>query len=340
MSQLTFGDAFKEKKKVENTSWYNGRVLSHSSISTYQQCPQKWKFRYVDKIPEKPRPYFSFGKSVHNGLEFLFSKLGQRPPTIEDVLENYREQWISEGYESSPQEKWFFDEGDRILRGFYNKHKDDHKKVVKVELKFNIEVSGVPLVGYIDRIDETASGQLAIIDYKTGKAFDKSRVRKDPQLTLYQIACEMSLGKKVESVTLYHLNSLTPITVSPHSKPMESDLRTKIVESARGISDQKYDPIPEPNGYCKWCDYVQICPAFSNKSIQKALSEDVDRYGKLELRIRELEKEKNKLASSLKSHLDATGTKEMTGEHYKINRYPSSTNRDDSLQVLLIEKKV
>ena len=38
-------------------TWYKGRVLSHSSIMLYRTCPQKWKFKYVDKVPEKPRSF-------------------------------------------------------------------------------------------------------------------------------------------------------------------------------------------------------------------------------------------------------------------------------------------
>ena len=45
------------------------RPLSHSSITLYNECPQKYKFRYIDAVPEKPRHFFSFGRSVHSALE-------------------------------------------------------------------------------------------------------------------------------------------------------------------------------------------------------------------------------------------------------------------------------
>ena len=48
------------------------RPLSHSSITLYNECPQKYKFRYLDRIPETPRHYFSFGHSVHLALESTF----------------------------------------------------------------------------------------------------------------------------------------------------------------------------------------------------------------------------------------------------------------------------
>ncbi len=274
MSQLTFGELFGEPGKPEpvkalavpvKESWYTGRTLSHSSVSLYKTCPQKWKFRYIDKIPESPKSYFSFGKSVHNGLEFLFTKSDLGFPTLENLLSNYKNGWIREGYESVAQERWFFNEGDRIMRGFYAKHQNESANVFQVELKFTIDVGGVPVLGYIDRIDETKNGNLAVIDYKTGKPFDKARVRQDPQLTLYQMAVQQLLGKKVETLTLYHLNSLTPLTVPAHSVEMEENVTQSVVETAKGITENKFDPKPEAKGHCQWCDYLQICPAFANK---------------------------------------------------------------------------
>jgi RecB family exonuclease len=251
---------------AKKESWYKGRVLSHSSISLYKQCPQKWKFRYIDKIPEKPKSFFSFGKSVHAGLEFLFEKIGQvTAPSLEELLAYYKSGWLREGYETPEQEKWYFLEGDRILRGFYAKHATQVSQIIQVEFKFTIQVEGVPVTGYIDRIDATPRGNLHIVDYKTGKAFDKARVRSDPQLTLYQMACRELLQKEVDFVTLYHLNSLTPLTVPAHSQKLQDEVKTQVVSAAKGITAEKFDPKPDEKGHCQWCDYMQVCPAFQGK---------------------------------------------------------------------------
>jgi len=332
MSQLTF-DGFTEEADREVApavptppraeTWYKGRVLSHSSISLYKTCPQKWKFRYIDRVPERPRSFFSFGKSVHGGLEFLFSRLGAAWPTIEEVLAHYKENWLREGFESAAQEKWFFQEGSRILRGFYAKHQGDLRRVAQVEFKFTIDIEGVPVMGYIDRVDETPAGGLAIIDYKTGKAFDKARVRKDPQLTLYQIACREQFGKPVETVTLYHLNSLTPLTVPAHSTDLEQELRGSVVEVARGISEGKFDPIPDEDGHCKWCDYAQICPALAGRKLSakppsddSALRDMADRLGRLKVRIKELDEERQALSDETAAQLRRSGLTRIEGRHF------------------------
>lgn len=329
MSQLSFtgfGPPPEETTAVppiEVAEWYKGRPLSHSSVSTYRSCPLKWKFRYVDKIPDKPRSFFSFGKSVHAGLEFLFTKR-ENWPTLDQLLEHYRSQWLREGYESPAQEKWFFQEGDRILRGFYARQKPESTNVLDVELKFTIGIEGIPVMGYIDRVDLTPKGGLSIIDYKTGKAFDKSRVRTDPQLTLYQIACAQLFGKPVETVTLYHLNSLTPLTVPAHSPTMENNVRAMVVEAARGITGQNYEAKPDERGVCQYCDYAQICPALAalkKNAVTSAgdpMAAVADRFGKIESRIRELQAERDELGESLEASLRLRGATRIDGQHFTV----------------------
>lgn len=333
MSQLSL-DGFAEEKPSDpevtvdqKSSWYKGRVLSHSSVNLYQTCPQKWKFRYIDKVPEKPKSFFSFGKSVHASLEFLFEK-DKSKPSLDDLLSHYKTNWLSQGYETPAQEKWFYQEGDRILRGFYAKHHADHERIFEIEFKFTIDVDGVPVTGFIDRIDKTPKGGLAILDYKTGKAFDKSRVRTDAQLTLYQMAVRQLLGKPVESVTLYHLNSLTPLTVPAHSQKMETDLMATIVSVGKAIQDEKFSPIVNEKGHCQWCDYQQICPAFSGKKIgkpvsileEKALAQKVDRFAKLDDKIRELTLEKSQLGLELNKTMKESGKTELSGDFYAVTK--------------------
>ncbi len=319
-------------------TWYKGRVLSHSSISMYRTCPQRWKFRYIDKVPEKPRSQFSFGKSVHTALEFLFEKVGQPWPSLEEVLAHYQLKWLRDGYESPVQEKWFFQEGDRIVRGFYAKHQKDAKNALQVEYKFTVDIEGVPVLGYVDRIDKMPSGGLAIVDYKTGKAFDKSRVRVDPQMTLYQMACAQTLNAPVESVTLYHLNSLTPLTVPAHSRKQETDYRAVVVEAAKGVMDQKFEPKPDERGHCMWCDYMQICPAFAGKKAglkngsTTSLTELADRYGKLTDRVRALQDETEQVRRDIESRLRVTGQTEAEGKHYMV-RMDAPLGEPSALQV-------
>ena len=69
-------------------------ALSYSSFRTYQECPLRWRFLYVDKLPEAPRGYFTFGRVVHSVLEQLVAPLVV--PSARRVSENDRQRTLDE----------------------------------------------------------------------------------------------------------------------------------------------------------------------------------------------------------------------------------------------------
>ncbi|MBI4064266.1 MAG: PD-(D/E)XK nuclease family protein [Elusimicrobia bacterium] len=237
------------------------RKLSYSSISLYKDCPQRFKFRYIDGIKEKPKSYFSFGQSVHKALEFFYrSQLAA--PSLDELLRYYEANWIKEGYESPSQERLQFGEGLRIIKAFYNKHAGGWQPAFATEYSFTLKIDGVDITGKIDRIDKTQNGGLHVIDYKTGKSFAAWRPKQDDQLTLYQMACENTFGLPVEELTLYHLPSLTPMASPRHPDTLVRGFRKEILTVKTSIDKKAFDPNPV-EWKCKRCDYRPICPAWT-----------------------------------------------------------------------------
>jgi len=67
--------------------------LSYSAISTYRGCPLQYKLIYIDKLKRLPKPYFSFGSSLHKATEYFYSGMFTTPPTLDELLKYYRENW-------------------------------------------------------------------------------------------------------------------------------------------------------------------------------------------------------------------------------------------------------
>ncbi|MFH2203208.1 MAG: PD-(D/E)XK nuclease family protein [Elusimicrobiota bacterium] len=293
------------------------RPLSHSSISCYEECPRKWHFRYIEKIPQKPRHFFSFGKTLHNVLEYFYKVEQLPPPDLDNLLEYYRQNWITEGYASAAQEDEYRTKGRRIIEDYYHKHIDGFRLPYSTEYPFNFEVSGVKVTGFIDRIDKLPDGSLSIIDYKTGKEIPLARVKKDPQLTMYQLACEEVLGATVGELVFYHLNSQTSVATQRHSADQVKVLRDRIVTVAEKILADQFEPLPHERK-CGWCDYKDMCPVFNPAAAaaakpaeqlplmasDKRLSKLVDRYGKMKEDIRTREAKADELKQQI---LDAVG---------------------------------
>jgi len=49
------------------------RSFSPSSAGTYRQCPRRWRFRYVQKLPDPPGEPALLGTFAHRVLELLCS---------------------------------------------------------------------------------------------------------------------------------------------------------------------------------------------------------------------------------------------------------------------------
>lgn len=246
------------------------RPLSYSSISTYHECPLKFKLKYIDGLKEKPKSYFSFGRSLHNTLEFMYS-YQPPPPSLEEVLKYYEDKWISEGYSSEEEEEGHFAYGKKILTKYYEEHAKDMRPPIAVEHRFNLDVQGVLVTGFIDRVDRLEKNRAEIIDYKSGKrSFTTSQVEENEQLTFYQWAVEESLGIPVAKLTLYHLPSQTPVSTEARTQDKINELKGKVLSVAHLIEEGEFEP--KKGRFCP-CDFGEHCPyyihLFENKRKKK-----------------------------------------------------------------------
>lgn len=57
---------------------------SYSSISTYQECPAKWKYLYVDKLPTIPSAAMERGTKMHTACETYLNG-GQMDDSVKSI---------------------------------------------------------------------------------------------------------------------------------------------------------------------------------------------------------------------------------------------------------------
>ncbi|MDE2490716.1 MAG: PD-(D/E)XK nuclease family protein [Elusimicrobia bacterium] len=309
------------------------RPLSHSSISLYGECPQKYKFKYVDKIPEKPRHFFSFGQSVHSALEFFYGVKTPEPPPLADLLKNYQEVWVAAGYRDEAQEAEYFAEGKRILAEFHRKHSRDFHVPYFVEYAYNFEVDGVPVTGRVDRVDKLPDGRLRVLDYKTGKKLATGRLESDAQLTMYQYACETLLGAEIGELVFYHLPTLKEHRTTRRGAPLVDALKARIVTTAESIEKELFEPKPDES-VCRWCDYKPLCPVFKDQyagrpaaparaSGEPELAALVDKYGAAVAAAEAAREEADRAGRELADALRKKGYVRAFGAGFEVSLSPS-----------------
>jgi putative RecB family exonuclease len=317
------------------------KPLSYSQISAYQQCPLSYRLQYIDGLEPKAKWYFSLGETLHKCAEHFFTAKPPTFPSLKDFLDFYRENWSSEGWESPDQEAAERAHGERTLREFWRIHSHDFKVPLATERLFVVDIDGVTLTGYVDRIDKLDTGGLSIVDYKSNRdLFTKQYVEKQLQLTLYQIACEQMWDMPVERLTLYHLRSNTPVSCGPHKGKKLTEARRLVVSTAEDIEAGLF-PATE-NQYCP-CDFPEYCPYYKHQygepipdtakpSDLKGVAIDgvVERYVSLQEEKARIEKNIEELKELLIRYCDVEGVNRVFGSNHAISyRVVEKTGYDE-----------
>lgn len=298
-------------------------AFSYSKMSLYEECPLKYKFKYIDKIKEEPKFYFAFGNSIHNALEFLYSVKAPPFPSLEETLEAFRKDWnaksyLEKGYRTPQKADDDYQKGLAMLKAYYEHNRAAFKPPFLVEYSTDVEVDGLLVRTISDRIEYLGGGEIAIIDYKTGKD-----VKRQPsQLYMYQKINEMdprlkekiaeTYGQRVSTVKVrqmlyYHVPSLKEYPFERADDKEIGSFWERVLGVAESIKGLRYDPTPGER-QCAWCDYKSLCPAFFGGHPHPAdqlpaatvnIEALVDRYGLLKEKMDDLQAQLNEVGESL-----------------------------------------
>src|SRR4051794_32477176 len=157
-------------------------ALSPSRAADFMSCPLKYRFRVVDRLPEKPSPAAVRGTVVHAVLERLFD-LPQGQRTLAQAAEMVEPQWqrvletepevaalFAEDESGAELAKWL-GEAQELLGKYFTLEDPNALQPAERELYVETELeSGLVLRGYVDRLDVAPTGEIRVVDYKTGRS--------------------------------------------------------------------------------------------------------------------------------------------------------------------------
>jgi hypothetical protein len=158
-------------------------VFSHSNISCFRECPQKWRYRYLEKLrPRRTALPLRRGSLLHEALEEHYAGRKWLKP-IKAYEKEYRT--------LTPEEKEEYGDlpGDarRIMEGYFRHWDDSDWEVVGTEVDAVVELAdGMPFRLIIDLVFRAPDGSLWIMDHKTVANFqDTKYLFIEPQLPRY-----------------------------------------------------------------------------------------------------------------------------------------------------------
>ncbi len=254
--------------------------LSPSRAADFKSCPLLYRFRTIDRLPEKKSRAAVRGTLVHAVLEKLYD-LPPAQRTVEAArtlvdpawAELREEPGISELFEAAegaeaPKaeslEAWLASAGELVETYF---RLEDPTRIQPEGREELVEVTlpdGLLLRGYVDRLDVAPTGALRVVDYKTGgmprEAFEGKALF---QMKFYALVLWRTRGVVAAQLKLLYLKDGDALTYSPDEAELLRFERTlqaiwTAIERAVATGDFRANK----SRLCSWCDHQALCPAF------------------------------------------------------------------------------
>ncbi len=312
-------------------------TYSHSRLSTFEQCRQKYKFRYVDGIRVPGQSVEAFlGSVVHEVLEQLYEDVRHtKVPDSDELLRDYRERWEKQWSDDiiivrkRYTEEHYFDMGAGFLRDYYARHHPfDEGRILGLETQHFLDLGdGIRFHVRIDRLMDEGAGVFSVNDYKTNRSLPgQDEVDSDRQLAAYSIWVRERFPDAVRVRLVWHYLAHDRRLESERSPEQLERLREEIRRVVGEIESCRAFP-PRTSTLCDWCEYRDICPAWVHelkvsKLDEHEFSEDdgvklVDRLAELEGRSLELDGEIAAVRADLVAYARRYGLSAVAGTESK-----------------------
>lgn len=273
------GKELKVPEGFEDFDLPNNGYFSHSQYGMYKRCPRQFEYRYINDLRQPPGIAMTQGSAIHVGAEKTHKHtiehgnpmgLQEAETHVADTFERlggYIEDWgeSKKGYVK-----------DLTLHHFrvYYTQAIPVVRPKAVEEAFAVKIGGIPIVGFIDLIDEVMIDTVPIsksdnkvcmtevvTDLKfTGRKWPPVKLQRDTQLTLYalvkgipRVRIDFLLNQKTGTRYVQERSTRTPLDV----KNFEEDLVEAVSLIKQGVF-----PRCSPTEWCctpKFCGYFQQC---------------------------------------------------------------------------------
>lgn len=248
-------------------------ALSPSRANDFLQCPLKYRFRAVDKLPEPPSKAALKGTLVHAALDALFDlpAADRQPERAGSLIAPAWETLLA----AEPAHAELFS-GEEELRAWLAEAERLFTIYFDLELPQRLEPSGreefvqhtlqdgLVLRGFVDRIDIAPGGQMRVVDYKTGRQPRPQYSREAQfQMRFYAVLMLLTRGVVPHTLQLMYLGSGTVVRSRPTQE--ETDLALAQItdvwaEIRRAAETGRWRPVK--SRLCDWCHFRPLCPAW------------------------------------------------------------------------------
>ncbi|MFA4996239.1 MAG: ATP-dependent DNA helicase [Patescibacteria group bacterium] len=264
ISVIKYENEFDERLKLTfaKKKWEPSEALSHfleqlihdfklspTALNSYLECPQRFFYDNILRVPKTKDFTQSYGTAVHKALELLFKKYRRdfKLPSKEEFIGDFLGA-LEEEIFTVEERKRAIEFGQEILSKYYDFYdKDWQSRGIPLSCEYDfskhdVHFKDIPVTGKIDRIDlaDKLSNNVRIIDYKTSSPKSLNFIlgntkEKDTKL-MYQ-AYFYKLLSEVDPIFQWQVGEIEFDFISP-DKASSADKKFKRVSLP--IDDKQY----------------------------------------------------------------------------------------------------
>ncbi|MEU3690510.1 RecB family exonuclease [Streptomyces narbonensis] len=262
----------------ERAEAYKDKPRSVSQVKQYDQCPYAYYLARIAREPELQAAWLAQGVAVHSAAE-EFEKSGRTMPLedVQAVFGSVYTRMANEGLEKEPAEedwqasgpytgfvdlerRWHLglEQCEKYVR-WYKEHPDEQiwkspSGEAAIEKRFDIEVAGVKVIGFIDQVINHPKHGPLVRDIKTGVI---PKVDDTFQLDVYALAMKRLHDLDCKAGDYWSGKSGKP------SRVRKLDIHTSGVEDIfkamdDGVKAGRYTPKPDSEK-CGRCPVQRSC---------------------------------------------------------------------------------
>ncbi len=247
-------------------------AISPSRAGDFMTCPLLYRFRTIDRLPERPSPDAVRGTVVHKVLEDLFDlpALERTPERADDMLAPAwhvlldSEPALAEMFGAEGPEVATWLTSCRTVLGRYF-DLEDPRRLEPADRELYVEAlldSKLLLRGFVDRIDEAPDGRIRISDYKTGRSPGVDHEAKALfQMRFYALVVWRMRGVVPAMLQLIYLGNGEILRYEPDEDDLlATERKVEAVWAAIRLAEETGDWQPSPSRLCDWCSFHEFCP--------------------------------------------------------------------------------
>ncbi len=273
--------------QADPEQWYGGRELSiadplvgpddpvrvsPSKVEEFNRCELRWLLKACGAT-DADMSRAGVGSLVHDLAEKAVLQQWSEPAMLVELDRLWPGIDAGTGWVAAREYQRVREMVQRMARWL----QANPRRLVGVELDFDVRVGRARLVGRVDRLDEDDEGRLVVVDYKTGKsAPTAAEVSEHAQLAVYQVAAEAGAFQREGSS-----NAAPPrsggASLVQLGKPSRGEAREQwqppladapdptwahqlLDETAAGMAQRSFRAQRGP--WCGFCPARPSCPAF------------------------------------------------------------------------------